>query len=222
MTVNEIEGMALSRVVSQDNVFRLSLRRELNGANRELHQKIRESDTDVCDVIDNIDLVANLNEYARPANLDTIRKCERFDLGGVGLEDPMPVPCGLVPIDLLPRVRRPAYALSKVGAAGGDGIVIWPTPISDMTAGIRLLSLPAAEEFVNDDQVPRIPKPLHDVLCAHLIRRLGSMAGIELAPGAADFINAQETFMLGFLNPGGRESVRRFARDKSIYHPRRF
>ena len=217
MTVNEMEGAGLARVLNPGAVGGLPIRRELNGAYREVVQAIRDADTNLCDQISTLDLLADQNVYQLPDGIDTIRSVSRCDMyGQFGTEDPVFTPCGKMEIEFIQRARTFAYAI------GPTGLVLWPTPPLDYPQALRILSLPIAEDLIVDTQVPQIPKQLHDCIVGRLVRRLGSLANVQLSSGVADFIATQERYLIGFLNPSGRESINRFARTKSLYSPKRF
>lgn len=219
MTVNQIEGMALSRVQNPDDIRRLPLRRELQGAFDEIIQDIRDADSDLADDTTKFDLTAEVNTYPFPRAMDSIKRVGRYDLTGAGVEDPIEVPCRPVPfnqIEKMGQIGVPCYCVTPVG------MVIWPTPSTDMRQALHVITLPVAEDLVEDGDYPAIPAQMHQPLAAKLMRRLGTMAGVTLADGAADFITEQARYLNAFLHPSNREAVTRFVRTKAIYQTRRF
>ena len=220
MTVEEIEGMAIARVADPQGIRSAPLLRELNGAYREMVQEIRDADTEIADNIQTFDLEAGVNTYPVPTDSDSIRRVERFDLSGVGVAEPAAVPCRRVPyaqIDRAFHVGSASYCLTPTG------IVLIPRPTLDYVDGLRITTLPVAEDLVDQSQTPRIPKPLHDPLAAMLLRRLLSMQGVQPAnaSGVGDWLSQQHKFLITYLNPSGREAVTRFGRTSSLYQPRR-
>lgn len=223
MLVNDIEGAALARVMNPDSVGRNPLRRELQGAYREVVQTIRDSDSEMCDDVAYVDLVALKNTYPVPASTDSIRRVERRDMTSLVADDDMVyAPCGRVALSLLSRARTPAYAMTPGSSTAAPTFTIWPTPPNDFERGVRVITMPEAEDLNDDTQTPRLKRQLHEPIVAHLIRRLGSLAGVQLAPDATDYIATQEKYLMAFINPNGREVIQRFARTKTTYHPRRF
>lgn len=215
MNANQMEGAALARVMDPNVVGRLPLRRELNGAYRDIVQMIRDADTDICDDVQWIDLVEGENKYTITSDADSIRMVNRFDLSGQDLiADPIGVPIYQVPLQQMINAGRPAYAF------GPDGFIIFPTPRVDRERGMRITFRPIAEELFDDVSTPRLPYQLHDGIVAKLVRRLGSLAGVQLTSGAADFIDQQEKYVMRFIKPTGAQNVTSFVRNKGLYTPR--
>jgi hypothetical protein len=219
MNVNQIEAMALGRVLNPDAIRRVSLRAELQGAYEGLVQEVRDADTEIADDVQLFDLTAELNTYPIPTDAEFIRRVERLDLTGIGVASPMAIVCRPIPFQQLDRAYRlgsPAYVL------GPTGMILIPTPHNDYTEGLRITWLPVAEDLLEDDQVPRLPKQLHDPLAALLLRRLLSLAGVQPgSQGVGDWIAEQQRSIINYLNPSGREAITRFNRTLSLYGPRR-
>jgi hypothetical protein len=219
MNVNQIEAMALGRIANPDAIRRVSLRAELQGAYEGLVQEVRDADTEIADDVQLFDLTAGLNTYPIPIESEFIRRVERLDMAGVGLSTPVAVVCRPIPFQQFDRAYRlgsPTYCLAPTG------MVLIPTPANDYVQGIRITWLPVAEDLLEDDQVPRLPKQLHDPLAALLLRRLLSLAGVQAgSQGVGDWIAEQQRSIINYLNPSGREAITRFNRTLSIYGPRR-
>lgn len=224
MTVEEIKGTVLGRVADPSKLEETPLLAEMNAAHRELIQAIRDADTELCDNVQRFDLQAGLNTYPPPKDFDSIRKVERFDLSGIAIREPVAVPCTPVPyavIDRSYRLGRPAYVIVPSGIPGAGNIVLVPIPSLDLTDGLRITTLPVAEKLVANEQTPRVPEPLHDVLAGFTLRRCGSLHGVNLSDGAPDWIKSMYTFLVTYLNPSGRAAVTRFIPAVSFYGGKR-